>query len=92
MQTLIPTHQLTPDQALAGMLVGNLLTIPQLCQTSERWCITEDCFWDNGSVVDSFLFMGLPTHVLEFGGCQHVLINPKEFDDFMESICSEESA
>lgn len=90
--TLIPTHMLTQDQALAGMLAGDLMTIPQVCQTSENWCVSESCFWENGTVEDSFLFMGLPSHVLDLGGCQHVLINPKEFNAFMESICSEESA
>lgn len=89
--TLEPAHKLTLDQALAGMLVGDLMTIPQLCNSVERWIVDEHCFWDQGSD-SSFLFQGLPSHVLEFGGCQHILINPKEFDTFMVSICGEEEA
>ena len=85
--TLKPAYKLTQDQALAGMLAGDLMTIPLLCKSVERWAVDEHCFWDQGAE-DSFLFMGLPSHVLEFGGCQHILINPKEFDAFMVSICS----
>jgi hypothetical protein len=82
-----PTRKLTQDQAIAGMLVGDLMTIPQLCRTAKGWVVEESDFW-GGHREDAFILNGLPTHVLDFGGCQHVLINPKEFHIFMEAICS----
>lgn len=83
--------KITHEQALAGLLTGDLKTIPGICESSERWCVDESDFWE-GCLDDAFLFKGLPSRVVEFGGCQHVLINPSEFDAFMDSICTEESA
>lgn len=86
--------EISPNQALAGMLAGDLFTIPQLCKAvAGRWCVWEaDFFGHFPGDTDAFLLSGLPCRVLDYGGYKHVLVSEKEFDDFMESICSEEPA
>lgn len=68
---------ITPEEALAAMLAGDLMTIPGLCATTERWHVDEEAF------MSDFLLRGLPCRVLDFGGYKHILVSPTVFDQFM---------
>lgn len=92
---MIHGRNISVQEALSRMVAGEMVTIPQLCKsTPEPWLVQENDFTGvlGPNDPDGFLNSGLPFYVVDFGDRSEILINPSEFDEFMQVYCGEESA
>ncbi len=88
-------RNITTEEALAKIVSGELVTIPLLCRsTPEPWTVEESDFTGllGPDDPDAFLANGLPFYVVEIGDRSVILINPSEFEEFMQVWCSEKTA
>lgn len=77
---------LVQELIMDKMAFGDLMTISDLCEhVSERWLVAPKDFfglWHGDT--DAFLFSGLPFQMVYLHGQVQVLVNPSDFECFMQ--------